>query len=275
METWIAMETDAILLGTNDPNAVIGIISQAIDAGIPVIAGVSNDAPDSDRLLFVGFGAPETGVSLAKALLAMLELEGVSPPGKISFHLGTLGTTEDVASWDAFREVIEAAGYEAIEPIVDGGDAAIASALAEETIALYPDLVGMAGRYDYTGPAIAQVLEDAGKTDQIAVIATGLTGAVAPFFETGAVDALVDTAQYDASYLAGEILYKLTQAGSENWDDILKEYCPGYPANSEIVTKLGLITAEKVDIEKWDEVGWIMTVEENQVAYPDVWDVIR
>ena len=74
METWIAMETDAILLGTNDPNAVIGIISQAIDAGIPVIAGVSNDAPDSDRLLFVGFGAPETGVSLAKALLAMLEL---------------------------------------------------------------------------------------------------------------------------------------------------------------------------------------------------------
>ena len=192
METWIAMEIDGIFIGPNDPDAPIGVINQAIDAGIPVLAGFGVDSPGSKRLLFLGFDPYDLGVALGKGLLASMELAGISPPGKISYHTGGMVSSEDVASWDGFRESVEAAGYEAVEPLLDDGDAAVALSLAETAIKLYPDLVGMLGYYDYTGPALGKAVTDAGKIGQIVVHADGFIGEMIPFFETGAIAATID-----------------------------------------------------------------------------------
>ena len=45
METWIAAGLDGIMIGPNDPAAVISVIDQAIDAGIPVVTGYGVDSP--------------------------------------------------------------------------------------------------------------------------------------------------------------------------------------------------------------------------------------
>ena len=272
METWIAAGLDGIMIGPNDPAAVIGVINQAIDAGIPVVTGYGVDSPDSKRIVFVGYAANALGTALGKGLLASLKLQGIEPPGKISYHTGGMASTEDVASYDSFKEVLEAAGFEVVEPVLDDGDAAKAVALAEETILLYPDLVGMLGFYDYTGPAIGKAVTDAGKIDKIAVQAVGFIGEQIPYMESGAIDAMIDLVQYEGSRLGGEILYKLIQAGQEGWDGVMSEY----PAvDKELLLALGWVTYEKVDVEIWPEIAWIKTLEEWKSDFPVVWDIVK
>jgi ribose transport system substrate-binding protein len=274
MESWTAAGLDGILIGPNDPAAPIGAINEAIDKGIPVLTGYGVDSPDSKRLLFVGYDPYNLGVALGKGMLVVLELAGTSPPGKVSYHTGGMASTEDVASFEGFKKPVEAAGYTVVEPILDGGDPAQAMALAMQTIELYPDLVGMLGYYDYTGPSLGKAVTDAGKIDEIAVHADGLIGEMVPYMKTGAIDATIDLVQYDGSYLAGEILYKLALAGPENWDAVLKTYKPEYPADKERLLEFGWVTYEKVNVKKWPEIGWIMTIEEHQEEYPEVWKII-
>lgn len=274
MESWTAAGLDGILIGPNDPAAPIGAINEAIDKEIPVLTGYGVDSPDSKRLLFVGYDPYNLGVALGKGMLVVLELAGTSPPGKVSYHTGGMASTEDVASFEGFKNPVEAAGYTVVEPILDGGDPAQAMALAMQTIELYPDLVGMLGYYDYTGPSLGKAVTDAGKIDEIAVHADGLIGEMVPYMKTGAIDATIDLVQYDGSYLAGEILYKLALAGPENWDAVLKTYKPEYPADKERLLEFGWVTYEKVNVKKWPEIGWIMTIEEHQEEYPEVWKII-
>lgn len=272
METWVAAGMDGIMIGPNDPAAVISVINQAIDAGIPVVTGYGVDSPDSKRLAFVGYDPYELGVALGKGLLVQLELQGIEAPGKISYHTGGMASTEDVASLDGFKEPIEAAGFEVIEPVLDEGDAAKAVARAAETIALYPDLVGMLGYYDYTGPALGKAVTDAGKIDDIVVQGDGFIGEMVPYLESGAIDATIDLVQYEGSYLGGEILYKLIQAGMDGWEDVIAEY----PAvDKEILLGYGYITLESLDVEMWDEIAWKKSLDEWKADYPVVWDIIK
>jgi ribose transport system substrate-binding protein len=275
MESWIAAGLNGILIGPNDPATPISVINSAIDAGIPVLTGYGVDSPGSKRLLFVGYDPYQLGVALGKGILAGLQLAGISPPGRISYHTGGMVSTEDVASYEGFRKPVEAAGYKVVEPILDGGDPAKAMALASETIKLYDDLVGMLGYYDYTGPALGKAVTDAGKIDKIVVQADGLIGEMVPYMKTGAIDATIDLVQYDGSYLGGEILYKLIKAGKNKWNDVLKEYLPEYPAKKELLLGFGWVTYNKVDVKKWPEIEWIMTIEEHQKKYPKVWEIIR
>jgi ABC-type sugar transport system substrate-binding protein len=275
LESWTAAGLDGVFIGPNDPGAPINAINSAIEAGIPVLCGYGVDSPGSRRLLFIGYDAYQLGVALGKGMLASLKLAGVNPPGKISYHTGGMASTEDVASYDGFRKPMEAAGYTLVEPILDGGDPAKAMSLASETIEIYPDLVGMLGYYDYTGPALGKAVTDTGKIDQIVVQADGLIGEMVPYMKSGAIDATIDLVQYDGSYRAGEILYKLVKAGRKNWDSVLKTYKKDYPANRNDLLGFGWVTYNKVNVAKWPEIAWIMTIEEHQKRYPEVWKIIK
>ncbi|MEM1607235.1 MAG: hypothetical protein QXM44_05605 [Candidatus Bathyarchaeia archaeon] len=132
----------------------------------------------------------------------------------------------------------------------------------------------MLGYYDYCGPAIGKAITERGKIGQIIGHADGLIGADIPYFENGALGATIELRQYEGSYLAGEILYKLIIAGREKWNDVLKEYVPEYPAKKEILLPFGWITAKKLDVEPFPELGWIKTLDEFKNEFPEVWRII-
>jgi len=273
LESWVAAGIDGVLIGPNDPAAPINAINEAIDAGVPVITGYGVDSPDSKRLLFEGYDGATLGVDFGKGMVATLKLKGITS-GKISYHTGGMQSTEDVASFDAFKKVAEDAGFTVIEPILDGGDPAKALSSAAETISLYPDLVGMIGYYDYTGPALGKAVTDAGKIGKITVIA-GLIGQVVPFMRTGAVDAVIDYVQYDGSYKAAEMLYKLAKAGKSGWTKVLQSYKKDYPANKLDLQGFGWVTATKTSLKPWPEIGWIKTLDAHQKEYPKVWALLK
>ncbi|MEM2399328.1 MAG: hypothetical protein QXW55_05140, partial [Candidatus Bathyarchaeia archaeon] len=63
-------------------------------------------------------------------------------------------------------------------------------------------------------------------------------------------------------------------AGREKWNDVLKEYVPEYPAKKEILLPFGWITAKKLDVEPFPELGWIKTLDEFKNEFPEVWRII-
>lgn len=274
MEQWITQGIDGILIGPNDPAAVIDVINKAIDMGIPVLCGYGVDSPDSNRLLYLGYDPYKLGVALGKGALTLLELAGKSPPGTITYHTGSMASSEDVASWNGFKETVEAKGWTVKEPILDEGNVAKAEALAEQAIDMYSDLVLMLGYYDYTGPALGEAVTRKGKIGEIIVHADGLIGAMIKYFENGAIKATMELNQYYGSYLAGKILYELAKAGKENWESVLKKYVPEYPSKKEIDPGFGWITADKLNVQPWSELSWIMTLDEFAEEYPDAWQII-
>ncbi len=273
LESWVAAGIDGVLIGPNDPAAPINAINSAIDAGVPVITGYGVDSPDSKRLLFEGYDGTALGVAFGRGMVATLKLQGKTS-GKISYHTGGMQSTEDVASFDGFKGIVEEAGYEVVEPVLDGGDPAKALASASETIALYPDLVGMLGYYDYTGPALGKAVTDADKIGDIVVIA-GLIGQVVPFMQSGAVSGVIDYVQYDGSYRAAEMLFKLAKAGKKGWTKVLQGYKKDYPGDKMELQGFGWVTAKKMALKKWPEVGWIMTLADHQKKYPKVWEIMK
>lgn len=274
LQSWVSAGLDGIFIGPNDPAAPIGAINDAIAKGVPVLCGYGVDSPDSNRLLFIGYDAGTLGVALGKGLVKLLELAGKKPPGKVTYHTGGMVSTEDTASWDGFKGPVEAAGWTAVEPILDGGDAAKAVANAQQAIKLYPDLAGMLGYYDYTGPALGKAVTDAGKIGQIIIQADGLIGEMVPYFKSGAIGATIDLVQYEGSRLAGEILYKLAKAGRQGWDDVLKGYVKEYPTKKQILEGFGWVTGKKLDVQPWPELAWIKTLDQWQSDYPEVWKII-
>jgi len=275
MEEWIASKAvDGILIGPNDPAAVIDVISEAIDAGIPVLCGYGVDSPKSERLLYVGYDPYKLGVALGKGALALLKIAGKSPPGRITYHTGGMASSEDVASWEGFKKTVEAEGWTVMEPILDEGNAAKAVALAEQAIDMYDDLVLMLGYYDYCGPALGEAVTRKNKIGEIIVHADGLIAGDIPYFENGAIWATMELNQFDGSYLAAKILYELALAGKDKWEDVLKKYAPNWPENKVIDLGFGWVTREKFDVEPWPELAWILTLDEYAEKYPDAWKVI-
>jgi ribose transport system substrate-binding protein len=274
MEQWVGQGIDGILIGPNDPAAVIGTINKAIGMGIPVLCGYGVDSPDSNRLLYLGYDAYKLGVALGKGALTLLQLAGKTPPGTITYHTGSMASSEDVASWNGFKTTVEAQGWTVKEPIIDEGNVAKAEALAEQAIDLYPDLALMLGYYDYTGPALGEAVTRKGKIGEIIVHADGLIGAMIQYFKNGAIKATMELNQYIGSYLAGKILYELAEAGKKNWESVLKKYVPEYPSKKEIDPGFGWVTAEKLNVQPWPELSWIYTLDEYAQKYPDAWKII-
>lgn len=275
MEEWIASRAvDGVLVGPNDPSAIVDVINKAMDAGIPVLCGYGVDSPKSNRLLYLGYDAYKLGVALGKGALAVLKINGKSPPGRITYHTGGMASSEDVASWDGFKKTVEAEGWTVMEPILDGGNPAKATALAEQAIDMYSDLVLMLGYYDYTGPALGEAVTRKDKIGKVIVHADGLIGGDLPYFKNGAIWATIELNQFYGSYLAGKILYELALAGKDKWDTVLKKYVPDWPNNKTIDPGFGWVTREKFDVKPWPELAWIKTLDEYANDYPDAWKII-
>ena len=123
---------------------------------------------------------------------------------------------------------------------------------------------------DKAGKAVT----DADTIGQIIVVA-GLIGQVVPFMKSGAVAGVIDYVQYDGSYRAAEMLFKLAKAGKAGWTKVLQSYKKDYPANKLELQGFGWVTATKVNMQKWPEIGWIMTLDDHQKKYPKVWALLK
>jgi ribose transport system substrate-binding protein len=124
-----------------------------------------SDAPKSRRAFYVGSDNVAAGKQAADLLKAALP-QG----GKVALFAGypnAQNMTERIAG---IKAGLAGSNIEIIALLADGQNAGVAQKNAEDALAKYPDLAGLAGLNSYTGPAILQAVHSAGKVGRVKIV---------------------------------------------------------------------------------------------------------
>lgn len=171
---------DGIAVSPIDPENQTDMLNQV--AASTLLLTHDSDAPDSDRLAYIGVDNYTAG-----RLCGDLVREALPGGGEVMIFIGRMeqdnarkrrqGVIDailerpvDPDRFDPPGEVIEGEKYTILGTLTDALDLSQAKANAEDALSRYPDLDAMVGLFAYNPPAILQALEQAGKTGEVEVI---------------------------------------------------------------------------------------------------------
>jgi ribose transport system substrate-binding protein len=164
MDDLVAAGTDAIMISSADPKNSIDAFNR-VAAQIPLFT-TDSDAPNSNRIAYIGSSNTDAGVQAGKMAVAAMP-DG----GKCMGFVGFLGADNAVERIAGFRKAVEGSGIELVDVRGDDVDFARARSNVDDVLAANPDITCMVGFYSYNPPKIYEALQAAGKLGQVKVIA--------------------------------------------------------------------------------------------------------
>ena len=168
LEDAVASGADGIALSAINAEALTPVINELMKKGnppIPIIT-IDSDAPESNRLAYIGTNNFEAGRRAGEAAVKLLP-DG----GDIVAFVGVLGTDNATQRINGFKSVAEPKGIHIVSVLEDQSDKTKARKNVEDAINKYGDKVkGFLGVWSYNGPAIAAAVTSADKRDQYKVM---------------------------------------------------------------------------------------------------------
>lgn len=164
MDDLVAAGTDAIMISSVDPKTSTEAFNR-IAAQVPLFT-TDSDAPDSDRIAYIGSSNTDAGVQAGEIAVQALP-DGAQCMGFVGF-LGADNAVERIAG---FRQAVEGSGVELVDVRGDDVDFARARSNVDDVLAANPEITCMVGFYSYNPPKIYEALQAAGKLGEITVIA--------------------------------------------------------------------------------------------------------
>lgn len=164
MDDLVAAGTDAIMISSVDPKTSIDAFNR-IAGQIPLFT-TDSDAPDSDRIAYLGSSNTDAGMQAGEIAKAAMP-DG----GQCMGFVGFLGADNAVERIDGFRQAVEGSGIELVDVRGDDVDFARARSNVDDVLVANPEIDCMVGFYSYNPPKIYEALQAAGKLGEITVIA--------------------------------------------------------------------------------------------------------
>lgn len=204
-ESVISRKPAAIAVSPNDPKTVEESIARATAAGIPVITWDA-DAPDSQRLLYIGTDNVAAGRTAGETLAKL-----IGEKGKVAILHGALTALNAQQRVQGFEEAMK--NYPdieivAVEPTEDSPETALAK--AEALLQAYPDLVGFYGVTGVGVPGAAGAVKGANKCGEVKVVGFDVVPQGIEGMRGGCVDALISQRPYGMTAQALQILVDLS-----------------------------------------------------------------
>ena len=182
-----------------------------------------SDAPQSERLVYIGMDNYEAG-----RLCGELVREAMPNGGNVMLFIGRLeqdnakrrrqgcidamlGRTPDPSRYDPPGTLIQEGGFTVLGTLTDNFDRTKAKANIEDTLSRHPDVNGLIGLFVYNPPLILEVLGQAGKLGQVAVIGFDEDEATLAGIQKGHVHATVVQNPYMYGYKSIEVLAALAR----------------------------------------------------------------
>jgi ribose transport system substrate-binding protein len=180
-----------------------------------------SDAPDSDRLAYIGMDNYTAG-----RMCGALVKEALPEGGEVMILIGRmeqdnsrkrrqgvidelLDRSDDSSRFDPPGEAIKGDKYTILGTLTDGFDLTKAKANAEDAISRHPELDAMVGLFAYNPPAILQALEQAGKLNTIKVVAFDEDAQTLAGIQAGTVHGTVVQNPYEYGYQSVRLLNDL------------------------------------------------------------------
>ena len=183
VEALLANGIDGIAISPIDAANQVQFLNEA--AALTNVITQDSDAPDSDRLCFVGMDNYRAGREAGK-----LVKEAMPEGGNVMIFVGRLEQLNaqqrrqglidelldrplqalDSVKYDPPGAVLEGAHYSILGTRTDNFDYARAKSNAEDAIAAYADLNCMVGLFAYNMPSCLTAVKEAGKLDTIRLV---------------------------------------------------------------------------------------------------------
>lgn len=164
MDDLVAAGTDAVMVSAVDPATSTDALNR-IAGQVPLFTADS-DAPQSDRIAYIGSSNTDLGRDAGK-----LMVQALPGGGKCMGFVGLLGADNAKERIAGFKEATAGSNIELVDVRGDDIDMTRARANVDDTLAANPEINCMVGFYSYNPPRIYEALRDAGKLGQITVVA--------------------------------------------------------------------------------------------------------
>ena len=164
LDDLVAAGTDAIMVSAIDPATSTEALNR-IAGQVPLLTADS-DAPQSDRLAYIGSSNTDLGRDAGKMMV-----EAMPDGGKCMGFVGLLGADNARERIEGFNEATEGTNVELVDVRGDDIDMARARANVDDVLVANPEINCMVGFYSYNPPRIYEALRDAGKLGEITVVA--------------------------------------------------------------------------------------------------------
>jgi len=189
-----------------DPEAMIPIINQVIEKGIPVVC-VDADVPKSKRLSFIGTNWYDLGVRQGEAMVKALD----GRKGTVAL-LGLIEQAIDQQAFDGFRSIVEPAGLECMEPLQDEGKQSKAYEVASGVLQADPELVGMAGFDSESGPGMGQAIKESGRAGKVIATCVEAEQQHLELLNDGVLTACIGQKRALFTYVGVQALFEVNRA---------------------------------------------------------------
>ena len=224
IEDLLTRGIDGIAVSAIDPANQIELLNKA--AKRTNLITHDSDAPDSDRLLYIGMDNYKAG-----RLCGDLVREAMPNGGSVMLFIGRLeqdnskrrrqgcidailGRPENPDRFDPPSGVLEENGYKILGTLTDQTDRVQGKSNAEDTLSKFPDIGCMVGLFEYNPPLILEVLAQANKLGKVKVVAFDENEAVLSGIQKGTVHGTVVQNPYMYGFKSVEILAGLAKGNA-------------------------------------------------------------
>lgn len=224
VETLLARGVSGVALSPIDAENQVGFINQACKATNLITH--DSDAPESDRLCFIGMDNYKAGREAGK-----LVKEAIPDGGKVMIFVGRLeqlnsqqrrqgvidelidAPMQDSAKLTLSPNTGEIAGakYTIVGTLTDDFNYGKAKSNAEDTIASHPDLACMVGLFAYNIPNCLLAVTGANKLNQIKLVSFDEQDDTLAGIEAGTVHGTVSQQPYQYGYESIRVLAALSR----------------------------------------------------------------
>ena len=208
METYIAQRVTGIAIAPSNPEALEQVMRKAAAAGIIVTTLDTPPVAGSVSGAYIGTDNYAAG-RIAGETMARLLPAG----GKVGIVRGSDTALNALQRTDGFTAAIEGKDIEALPPLNDREDAAVALQLSNSILLTHPDLAGAYGVYAYNGPAWATAISEAKAAGEIKVVCFDATSDSINGIKTGAIDAVIAQREYDMGYQSVQMIDLIRRKG--------------------------------------------------------------
>lgn len=226
-EQIIATNPDGIAVTAMDANAYIEPINKAMDNGIPVVM-FDSDAPDSNRIAFIGTSNYTAGANAAKYIGEALGGTGrvacVTTTGQSNINERITGFTETLAA--------QYPNIEMVQVVDSGADEATCAANVGALLANDKDLDYIFCALLLASTGTQQALAEAGLTGQIKLVAFDTDNVTLDAIGAGAVEATVAQSPYCQGFWTMVYLYMIDNDCISSVDDWLAKGYPSLPTTA-------------------------------------------
>jgi ribose transport system substrate-binding protein len=239
LDELIARKPAGIILFIGDADAMTPGIDRAVDAGIPVILVIS-DAPKSKRFVHIGIDGVDAGRVGAEMLSGAIG-------GKGEVILGTFPSPNVLDRVKGYRQYFKEKepDIKVVQVVNDKADPSYAPEAYAAAIAAHPKVVGIGGTDGDSGLGAARAVREAGKADQIKIVAMDRNDDMLGEVEDGPIVGSVVQKSYDELWLACWMLYWLNHEQLKPVPDW--EEAGINPLPEKITTGVWKLTRENVD----------------------------